>query len=89
MLHYANQLKVDFSQKELMRSSFLETDEPNYFFLARILILFSFLMAQIISNKDMKELGMLEKGIRAASNYYLTRFKPFTMKKNQNSSPGK
>ena len=31
VLHYANQLKVGFSQKELMRSSFLQTDEPNYF----------------------------------------------------------
>ena len=38
-------------------------------------------MAQIMSNKDMKLLLMLKKGIRAVSSSYLTLFEPFKMEK--------
>jgi len=47
------QLKVAFSQKGMMRSSFLQTDEPNHFPELEFCF-FSFQMAQIMSNKDMK-----------------------------------
>ena len=72
---------MGFSQKELMCSSFLQTDEPNYFSEQEFLFSFSFLIAQIMSNKDMKVLQMLKKGIRAASSSYLTWFEQFKMKK--------
>ena len=63
------EVKVGFSQKELMRLSFLQT---NYFPELKFLIFFSFLMAQIMSDKDMKVFQMLKKGVAAASNSYLT-----------------
>ena len=72
-------LKVTFSQKGLMGSSFLQTDEPNYFSELDFWFFFSFWITQIMSNMDMKLLWMLKKGIKAALSPYLAWFEPFRM----------
>ena len=87
-------IKVAFSQKGLMRLSFLQTVKPNYFPELEFWFFFHtkwLKLCQIRTWTSLKLLWMLKKGIIAASSSFLTWFEAFRMKKkkNQNSCSGK
>ena len=70
----SSRLKVVFIQKEFMCLSFLHTDKQNHFPELGFRFFFSYNIAQFMSKKKLKLLG-----IRAASSPYLTCFEPFIM----------